>query len=72
MTEGGKDVPANLTPQYYEAKENFKKAATVEEKIAAIEEMLAVIPKHKGTEAKGKQRKQRGRSFCFLCFLNNC
>ena len=24
-------MPANLTPQYYEAEENFKKAATLEE-----------------------------------------
>lgn len=43
-------MPANLTPQYYKAEENFKKAATIPEKIAALEEMLAVIPKHKGTE----------------------
>ncbi len=43
-------LPANLTPQYYEAEEAFKKAVSVEEKIAALEEMLAVIPKHKGTE----------------------
>ena len=42
-------MPANLTPQYYEAEEAFKKATSVEEKIAALEEMLAVIPKHKGT-----------------------
>lgn len=43
-------MPANLTPQYHIAEENFKKAVTIEEKIAALEEMLAVIPKHKGTE----------------------
>lgn len=43
-------MPANLTPQYYEAESAYKQAVTVEEKIAALEEMLAVIPKHKGTE----------------------
>ena len=43
-------MPANLTPQYYEAEEAFKNAKTKEEKIAALEEMLAVIPKHKGTD----------------------
>ena len=43
-------MPANLTPQYYEAEKAFKNARTKEEKIAALEEMLAVIPKHKGTD----------------------
>jgi len=43
-------MPANLTPQYYEAEEAFKNAKTKEEKIAALKEMLAVIPKHKGTD----------------------
>jgi ribosome-interacting GTPase 1 len=52
-------LPANLTPQYYEAEENFKKATTMEEKIAAIEEMLAVIPKHKGTEKMQAELKRR-------------
>jgi len=52
-------LPANLTPQYYKAEENFKKAATIEEKIAALEEMLAVIPKHKGTEKMQADLKRR-------------
>lgn len=52
-------MPANLTPQYYEAEEAFKKAVTVEEKIAALEEMLAVIPKHKGTEKMQADLKRR-------------
>lgn len=52
-------MPANLTPQYYEAEEAFKKAANVEEKIAALEEMLAVIPKHKGTEKMQADLKKR-------------
>ncbi len=43
-------MPANLTPQYYEAEEAYKKAQTVEEKQAALQEMLSAIPKHKGTE----------------------
>ncbi len=43
-------MPANLTPQYYEAEEKYKKAQTPEDRIKALEEMLAVIPKHKGTE----------------------
>lgn len=52
-------MPANLTPQYYDAEEAFKKAVTVEEKIAALEEMLAVIPKHKGTEKMQADLKKR-------------
>lgn len=52
-------MPANLTPQYYEAEEAFKRAATTEEKIAALEEMLAVIPKHKGTEKLQADIKKR-------------
>jgi len=43
-------MPANLTPQYFEAERRFKSAATPEEKIQALEAMLAVMPKHKGTD----------------------
>jgi ribosome-interacting GTPase 1 len=43
-------MPANLTPQYLEAEENFRQAKTTQEKIACLEEMLAVMPKHKGTD----------------------
>jgi len=52
-------MPANLTPQYYEAEGAYKQAVTVEEKIAALEEMLAVIPKHKGTEKIQADLKRR-------------
>lgn len=43
-------MPANLTPQYKEAEERFRKATTREEKLVALREMLALLPKHKGTE----------------------
>jgi small GTP-binding protein len=43
-------MPANLTPQYFEAEKNFRAAKSPLEKIAALEEMLAVMPKHKGTD----------------------
>ena len=56
-------MPANLTPQYYNAEEAFKKAVSVEEKIAALEEMLAVIPKHKGTEKMQADLKKRLSKF---------
>jgi len=43
-------MPANLTPEYFEAERNYRAAKTSLEKIAALEEMLAVMPKHKGTD----------------------
>ncbi len=43
-------MPANLTPQYYEAEDRYRRAKTTDERIQALEEMLMVIPKHKGTE----------------------
>ena len=43
-------MPANLTPQYNEAEERFKKAKTAEEKLPILKEMLKLLPKHKGTE----------------------
>lgn len=43
-------MPANLTPQYKEAEERFRQAASHEEKLAALHEMIALLPKHKGTE----------------------
>jgi len=52
-------VAANLTPQYYAAEEEYKKATTVEEKIEALQEMLSVIPKHKGTEKLQGDLKRR-------------
>lgn len=43
-------MPANLTPQYREADERFRKATNHQEKLEALREMLALLPKHKGTE----------------------
>jgi len=52
-------MPANLTPQYHDAEERFKKATTDEEKLACLEEMMRVIPKHKGTEKMRADMKTR-------------
>jgi len=52
-------VPANLTQQYHNAEEAYRRAKTVEEKSAALQEMLAVIPKHKGTEKLQADIKRR-------------
>lgn len=39
-----------MTPQYLDAEERYKQAATPEARLQALEEMAALIPKHKGTE----------------------
>ena len=43
-------MPANLTPQYREVEQRYRRARTLPAKIAALQEMMAVIPKHKGTD----------------------
>lgn len=43
-------MPANLTPQYFDAEKKYKAAKTTQEKLMYLQEMLAIIPKHKGTE----------------------
>jgi ribosome-interacting GTPase 1 len=43
-------MPANLTPEYRAAEEEYRKAKDPQEKLACLEKMLSVIPKHKGTD----------------------
>ena len=43
-------MPANLTPEYRRAEQQFRAAKSPEEKLEALEEMLRTIPKHKGTD----------------------
>ena len=43
-------MPANLTPQYSKAEQEFKQAKTTEDKLACLKRMYALLPKHKGTE----------------------
>ena len=43
-------MPANLTPQYQKAEEEYRKAQTPQEQIDCLQLMLKLIPKHKGTE----------------------
>lgn len=52
-------MPANLTPQYKKAEEQYKAAATDQERLLALEEMLREIPKHKGTEHMQADIKRR-------------
>lgn len=43
-------MPANLSPQYKEAQEAFRRARESPEKLESLRVMLRTIPKHKGTE----------------------
>lgn len=43
-------MPANLTPDYLAAEQDYKRAQTHLEKIQALEQMMATLPRHKGTE----------------------
>lgn len=52
-------MTANLTPQYHDAEERFKKAVAREEKLESLREMIALLPKHKGTEKLYADLKKR-------------
>ena len=52
-------MPANLTPQYHDAEERFRKATDHGEKLEALREMIALLPKHKGTEKMLADLRQR-------------
>jgi uncharacterized protein len=43
-------MPANLTPQYLKAEEEYRRATTPEEELKCLQVMLQEIPKHKGTD----------------------
>jgi ribosome-interacting GTPase 1 len=43
-------MPANLTPQYLKAEEEYRRAATLEDELKCLQVMLQEIPKHKGTD----------------------
>jgi len=52
-------MPANLTPQYQKAEQEYRRAQTSQEKIDCLQEMLKQIPKHKGTEKLQADLKSR-------------
>jgi ribosome-interacting GTPase 1 len=43
-------MATNLTPQYLEAEEEYKKAQTAEDKLACLKKMYQLVPKHKASE----------------------
>ncbi len=52
-------MPANLTPQYLKAEQEYRQASTPEEELACLQAMLREIPKHKGTDHLQAQLKQK-------------
>ncbi len=52
-------MPANLSPDYYRAEEELKKAQSPQDRLKALKGMLAAIPKHKGTEKMQADLKRR-------------
>src|ERR671936_2360004 len=43
-------MPANLSPEYKQAEQAYKRAREPRERLDLLKEMLRTIPKHKGTE----------------------
>ena len=43
-------MPTNLPPEYYDAEDRYKAAASPQEKITRLEELISTVPKHKGTD----------------------
>ncbi|HET7366037.1 MAG TPA: GTPase [Burkholderiales bacterium] len=43
-------MPANLSPEYKEAEQAYRRAREPRERLDCLKEMLRTIPKHKGTE----------------------
>jgi len=56
-------VPANLTPDYFNAEKEYKAAQTDDEKLACLKRMLSIIPKHKGTDKLQADIKRRIAQF---------
>jgi len=52
-------MAVNLTPQYHEAEERYKKAKTPGERLSCLEEMWVQLPKHKASEKLQAQLKTK-------------
>jgi hypothetical protein len=52
-------MPANLTPEYERAEQQYREATTDQERLDALQEMLSKIPKHKGTDHMQADLKRR-------------
>jgi len=52
-------MPANLTPEFLNARARFRAAQTTQDRLVALEDMLSSIPKHKGTDKMQADIKRR-------------
>ncbi|MFP4201275.1 MAG: TGS domain-containing protein [Clostridia bacterium] len=52
-------MPANLSADYMEAEQRWRRASDPGERLAALQDMLSTIPKHKGTEKMQGDIKRR-------------
>ncbi|MGE0757351.1 MAG: GTPase [Pirellulaceae bacterium] len=52
-------MPANLTPQYHKAEEEYRRATTPDEELRCLQNMLRELPKHKGTDKLQAELKQK-------------
>jgi ribosome-interacting GTPase 1 len=52
-------MPANLTPEYKAAEDEYRQARDPQARLACLEKMLSTIPKHKGTEKMQADLKRR-------------
>ena len=43
-------MAVNLTPQYLEAEQEYKRAQTAEERLECLKKMWTLVPKHKASE----------------------
>jgi ribosome-interacting GTPase 1 len=52
-------MAVNLTPQYHEAEQEYKRAQTAEDRLAALQKMWKEVPKHKASEKLQSDLKQK-------------
>jgi ribosome-interacting GTPase 1 len=52
-------MPANLSPEYKQAQDAFRRAREPQERLECLREMLRTIPRHKGTEHLQAELKTR-------------
>ncbi|MEZ6127609.1 MAG: TGS domain-containing protein [Planctomycetaceae bacterium] len=52
-------MPANLTPMYYKAEREYRRAQSAAEQVECLQKMLQLIPKHKGTDRLQANLKSR-------------
>jgi ribosome-interacting GTPase 1 len=52
-------MAVNLTPQYHEAEDEYRRAQTADERLACLQKMWKEVPKHKASEKLQAELKQK-------------